>query len=112
MEDILNKRILNEETIYIIATCFMLGAGSDYKNKFITFLKEQKNFYSLNLQENIDKSLIQNSKNLDINLMYIFVFVFVVFFIFTEIYYIFNIQLFTKNICEILKNVRNIYELK
>lgn len=111
IEDILNERLTNQETIYIIAICFILGAKSDYKNKFIEFFKKQKGFYNLNLKK-IEKSLIETSKNSNVNLLYIFLIIFISMYILTEINYMFNIYLSSKNISLVLKDIRGIYELK
>ena len=107
VEDILNKRIINEETIYIIGICFILG-----KNKFIEFFKERKKFYNLNLKENMEKSLIESGKNLDINLMYVFFFIFIIMYFLTEINYIFNILSSTKDLSKFLENIRSLYDIK
>lgn len=111
IEDILNTRLTNQETIYIIAICFILGAKSDYKNKFIEFFKKQKGFYNLNLKK-IEKSLIETSKNSNVNLTYIFLIIFTGMYILTEINYMLNIYLSSKNISLVLKDIRGIYELK
>lgn len=111
IEDILNERLTNQETIYIIAICFILGAKSDYKNKFIEFFKKQKGFYNLNLKK-IEKSLIETSKNSNVNLLYIFLIIFTGMYVLTEINYMFNIYLSSKNISLVLKDIRGIYELK
>lgn len=112
VNDILSSRIINEETISIISICFTLGARSDYKNKFIDFMKNKKKFYNLNLYENIEKSLLENNNNIEINYLYIFIILFFIVYLLTEINYIFNIFGFNKDISFILNEIRSIYELK
>jgi hypothetical protein len=112
VDDIINERIINEETIYIISTCFILGARSDLKKQFIDFFHKQKSFYKLNLKENIEKSLIESSQTFNIDLVHIFIILFVGIYLLTEINYIFNIYSTTKNLSKILGNIRSIYELK
>jgi hypothetical protein len=109
IKDIIIGKINNIETIKIIAICFILGARSDYKQKFLKFLNETNNFYQLNYKDNIEEPSIYKYKYEPINLFLIFITITVLLFLFTEVYYIISIQNIINQISKMFFEVRSIY---
>lgn len=109
IEDILTKRVVNWDVVTILVTCLLKGVRSDKTSVVLSFYQYNKNYYSLNIDNNMQKSSIQKNKKPHIKFWKILLITGISMFILTEIYYFFQLSFYVKETTNIAFQIRSIY---
>lgn len=112
VNDILYERITNWEVITIIVTCILNGVKCNRSKDLLSFYKNSKDYFSLHISNNIQKSSIHKNKKTPYNFFYLLLTVTITLFTLTEIYYFFKLQYYVKETNIMMKTVRNLHEYK